>query len=120
MNNVAFPWRFDTSGHTAGADLDAHVVQMLELLLFTEAGERVMRPELGTGVRQLVFGAASAEVATALRFVIQAGIERWLGDVVRIESLSVEAEDATLRVELAYAVLRTGEVRTATFDRNIA
>ena len=120
MTNAAFPWRFDAAGRTATADLDAHVLQMIELLLFTEAGERVMRPDFGGGVRRLVFGASSPEVASALQFVIQAGMERWLGDIVRVEKLAVEAEDAALRVELSYVILATGEQRTATFDRGVA
>jgi uncharacterized protein len=120
MTNAAFPWRFDAAGRTAVADLDAHILQMIELLLFTEAGERVMRPDFGGGVRRLVFGAASPEVASALQFVIQAGRERWLGDIVQVEKLSIEAADAALRVELSYLVLSTGEQRTATFERVVA
>jgi len=119
MTDAAFPWRSDAAGRTAVADVDAHVLQMIELLLFTEPGERVMRPEFGGGVRRLVFGAASPEVASALQFVIQAGMDRWLGDIVRVEKLSVEAEDAALRVDLTYVILATGEQRTATFDRSV-
>src|SRR3954467_13939188 len=100
--DIAFPWRFDVTGRTAQASLDDHIRQMIELLLFTEAGERVMRPDLGAGVRRLVFGAASPEVASALQFVIQAGLERWLGDIVRVDRLAVEAIDASLQVELSY------------------
>ncbi len=118
MSVPAFPWRFDAVGRTAEPTTDDHVRQMIELLLFTEAGERVMRPELGSGVRRLVFGAASPEVASALQFVIQAGLERWLGDLVRVDHLAVDAVDASIHVDLRYTVLRTGEERDAAFDRN--
>lgn len=118
--DIAFPWRFDAAGRTAQASLDDHIRQMIELLLFTEAGERVMRPDLGAGVRRLVFGAASPEVASALQFVIQAGLERWLGDIVRVDGLTVEAIDASLQVELRYTVIRTGEERTTAFVRSVA
>ena len=117
MAHIAFPWRFDGLGRTATSTLDAHVREMIELLLFTDPGERVNRPDVGSGVRSLVFGPASAEVATALQFVIQAGLERELADVLRIDALHVTSVDATVTIELTYTVLETGEPRTERFER---
>ena len=53
--NIAFPLAFDGTGRTALADRDAHIRQMIEQLLFTEPGERVMRPTFGCALLQLVF-----------------------------------------------------------------
>jgi len=116
--SIAFPWRFDARGGTAASTRDAHVREMIELLLFTDPGERVNRPEVGSGVRGLVFGPASPEVATALRFVVQSGLERWLGDSVRIDALDVTSADAMLTVEIRYTVLATGEPRAERFERS--
>ena len=118
VNAIAYPWRFDALGRTARSGLEAHVREMIEQLLFTDPGERVNRPDVGSGVRRLVFGPASPEVASAVRFVIQAGLERWLGDVLRIEALDVLSEDATLTIDLSYTVLATGETRTERFERS--
>lgn len=106
--HIDFPWHFDTRGRTGTTDYDGHVRDMLELLLFTDPGERVNRPDFGCGLRQLVFAPNSPELAAALQFTMQAAIERELGDVLRLEDLRVTAEDAALEVEVAYTVLRTG------------
>ena len=114
--NIAFPFRFDTRGHTAECDDARHVREMLEQLLFTNPGERVNRPDFGSGLLQLVFAPNSPELAAALQFTTRAAIQNWLGDVLDLQAFDVAAEDATLRISIRYALRRSGEVRTETFE----
>ena len=115
--NIAFPLHFDQLGRTASCDDDAHILQMIEMLLFTNPGERVNRPDFGSGLLQMVFASNSPEIAAALHFTVQAALDRWLGDLIEVRKLSVESEDARLTVDLTYAVRRSGEVRQATIGR---
>jgi len=116
--NIDFPLHFDSYGHTATCDDAAHVRDMLEQLLFTNAGERVNRPEFGSGLLQLVFAGNSPELAAALQFTTRAAIQQWLGDVLDLQGLEVTSEDATLTIDIRYALRRTGEVRDVTFTRS--
>lgn len=111
--NIDFPSAFDRRGRTALADDDDHVRDMVEQLLFTRPGERVNRPDFGSGLLQMVFAPNSPEIAAALQFTLQAALQRYLGDVIRVDSLQVTSDDATLQVDLGYTVLATGDVRTA-------
>lgn len=120
MADIDFPFRFDGRGRTALTGGDDHVRDMIEQFLFTEAGERVNRPDFGSGLMQLVFGPASPEVAAALQHTVHAGLQRWLGDVIEVQALQVTADDAVLRVDLRYLVRRTGEVRGETFELGTA
>ena len=117
--NIDFPFAFDTRGRTAECDDAAHVRDMLEQLLFTSAGERVNRPEFGSGLLQLVFAPNSLELAAALQFTTRAAVQQWLGDVLDLEALEVTPEDATLRIAIRYTLRRTGETHTASFERSV-
>lgn len=112
--DVAFAYRLDERGRTATATPDAHILQMLEQLLFTRPGERVNRPDFGCGLLDLVFSPNSPELAAALDVTVGAAVQRWLGDVITLTSLDVHAEDSTLTVNLAYEVLATATATTAT------
>lgn len=116
--NIDFPFDFDPRGRTALTDDHDHIRDMIEQFLFTEAGERVNRPDFGSGLMQLVFAPNSSEVAAALQQTIAAGLQRWLGDVIEVRKLEVTSRDAVLRVELQYVVRRTAETRSATFERD--
>jgi len=115
--NIDFPFHYDTRGRTAATDDDDHVRDMIEQLLFTNPGERVNRPDFGSGLLQLIFAPNSPELAAALQFTVQAALQQWLGDVIQVQALEVSSEDSKLQVELKYFVLRTAEERTDTFVR---
>ncbi len=118
--NIDFPFHFDSRGRTATTDEDDHIRDMIEQFLFTNAGERVNRPDFGSGLLQLIFAPNSPEVASTLQFTIQAGLQHWLGDVIEVRKLEVASEEATIRVELRYLVRRTREIRETTFVRSTA
>ena len=117
--NIDYPFDFDGRGRTALTGDDDHVRDMIEQFLFTHAGERVNRPDFGSGLLQMIFAPNSPELAAALQFTVQAGLQRWLGDVIEIRALAVTSEDAKLRVEVQYQIRRTQENRAATIERSI-
>ena len=119
MFNLDYPFHFDALGRTARTDDDDHIRDMIEQFLFTNPGERVNRPDFGSGLLHMVFEPNSPEVAAALQFTIQAGLQRWLGDVIEVRSLEVISQESTLSVSLQYLVRRTDEVQTAQFTRTV-
>ena len=118
--NIDFPFHFDSSGRTAATGDADYIRDMIEQLLFTNPGERVNRPDFGSGLLQMVFAANSPELASALQFTTQAALQRYLGDVIELRELQVTAEDATLNVTVRYAVRRTGAEVTESFARTTA
>jgi phage baseplate assembly protein W len=117
--NIDFPFHFDSRGRTAITGDDDHIRDMIEQLLFTNPGERVNRPDFGSGLLQMVFAPNSSELAAALQFTVQAALQRWLGDLIEVQNLQVTSEDATLRVLLQYLVRRTNQTQTAEFTRTV-
>jgi len=117
--NIDFPFRFGRRGSTATANDEKHVRDMIEELLFTNPGERVNRPDFGSGVMQLVFAPNSPELAAALQFTVQAALQRWLGDLIEVQKLEVTSEDSTLNITVQYALRRTNQVTTARFTQTV-
>ena len=116
--NIDDPFHLDSRGRTALTGDDDLICDMIEQFLFTNAGERVNRPDFGSGLLHMVFEPNSPELAAALQHTVQAGLQRWLGDLIEIRDLAVTSEEATLRVSLQYVVRRTGEVHSGTFERS--
>jgi phage baseplate assembly protein W len=117
--NIDFPYGFDSLGRTADTATDDHVRDMIELLIFTSPGERVNRPDFGSGLLQLLFAPNSPELAATVQFTLQAALQRWLGDVIDVRELTVRAQDSRLTVSLTYVVRASGTEQTATFSRSV-
>jgi phage baseplate assembly protein W len=117
MISIDYPFHFDGRGRTADTSYEDHIRDLIEQVLFTSPGERVNRPDFGSGLMQLVFAPNSAEVAAATQFLVQGSLQQWLGDLILVEKIEVESHDAELRVLIQYVIRRTQERQVAEFKR---
>ena len=115
--NLDFPLHFDGRGRTAETDNDGHIRDMIEQVLFTAPGERVNRPDFGSGLQQIVFAPNSDELAAATQFLVQGALQQWLGDLIQVDAVQVESQEAALRVLVQYTVRRTQQQQVAQFVR---
>lgn len=116
MIHIDFPFHFDDRGRTALTDDDDHIRDMIEQFLFTNAGERVNRPDFGSGLLHAVFEPNSEALVSTLQRTAQAGLQRYLGDLITVQVLVISTDESTLRVNVRYIVRRTGEERTASIE----
>ena len=114
---VAFPFQVTPHGRVASATWEQHVEQMVEQVLFTAPGERVNRPDFGCGVMALVFAAESDALVTATQFLVQGSLQRWLGDLIVVNAVLVQAEDSTFAITVQYTLRESGVARTSVFRR---
>ena len=116
---IAYPFRIDGRGRVADATENDHVRQMIEQVLFTIPGERVNRPDFGCGLQQLIFAPNSTELAAATEFIVKGALEQWLGDVIQVEALRVEAIDSKLEITIRFLIRRTQERKIELFSREV-
>ena len=117
--NIDYPYHFDDRGRTATTTDEDHIRDMIEQLLFTSPGERVNRPDFGSGILQLVFAPNSPELAATLQFTMQAALQQWLGDLIQVVGLEVTSQDSSLMVDLKYLIRQTNQEQTASFTRQV-
>jgi uncharacterized protein len=110
--NVQYPYGFDSSGHTAQADLSDHIRQMIEQILLTSQGERVNLPTFGCGVNQLVFAPNSDALAGAQQKIIQASLQQWLSDLIQVNAVYVTSEESTLQITVIYTIIQSQQQQT--------
>lgn len=103
--HVGFPWRLDRRGRSAAVDIESYLRGLVEAVLFTRPGERVNRPEFGSGLDRLVFAPSGDELARTAQAQVHGSLQQWLGDLLRIEDVAVQAVDARLEVRVTYAPL---------------
>ena len=115
--DIDYPYHIDASGRTARATSDDHIRDLIEAVLFTAPGERVNRPTFGSGLMQLVFAPNSTELASATQFLVQGALQQWLGDLIEVEQVKVDAEEATLSVTVAYVIRKSQQRQVAQFSK---
>lgn len=111
---LRFPYQIDASGQTATTDLPTYVQALIELVLETNPGERVNRPDFGAGLRQLVFQGMDPTLASAAETLVRSKLLQFLGDAISIHTLTVKLGDEAVTVDLTYFVTHSRTAATAT------
>jgi uncharacterized protein len=105
----AFPLSLAGGGGVSESVGHARIQQALRMLLATQHGERVMRPDFGCNLRTLSFAPQTETTATLAGRLVVEGIERW-EPRVELAHVRVEYPDAgLLLLHIAYVVRATRE-----------
>lgn len=115
MPDLDFPYHFSGLGRTATTDRDDHIRDLIQQVLFTAPGERVMRPDFGAGLLSLVFEPNSTTLAAATQMLVQSALQLNLSHLIAVHSVDVRNDDAALRVDVTYSVLLDRTTHSASF-----
>jgi phage baseplate assembly protein W len=115
MPDLDFPYHFSGLGRSGTTDRDDHIRDLIQQVLFTAPGERVMRPDFGAGLLQLVFEPNSATLAATTQMLVQSSLQLHLSHLIAVKGVEVGNEDAALRVSVRYTVLLDRTEHSASF-----
>jgi phage baseplate assembly protein W len=79
------------------------------MILGTARGERLMRPDFGCGIHDLVFAVNSAGTAGQVASLVRQALIRWEPriDVLSVSAASDATDSTLLLIEIAYQVRTT-------------
>jgi phage baseplate assembly protein W len=116
MPHLDHPWHTGPLGTTAQTDDAGHLRDLIEQVLFTAPGERVMRPDFGSGLLGLVFEPNSSTLAATTQVLVQGALQQHLSHLIALQAVEVEPLDSALQVRVQYVVLRDRIAQQATFN----
>ncbi|HEX5732122.1 MAG TPA: GPW/gp25 family protein [Blastocatellia bacterium] len=107
ITSVRFPFAINEKlGRLAQEnDYEEYIKQLIRQVLFTAQGERINRPDFGAGVKRLVFAPNSPATASLAQTLIFQALTRWLGALIRTESVEAEAVGERLNITIGYTIL---------------
>jgi uncharacterized protein len=91
---LAFPFRVNARGRIAGARAEARIEESIYLILGTRFGERLMQPDFGCGVHDLLFAPNDPATRTEAVDAVREALAAW---EPRIDVLEVNEETNALQ-----------------------
>ena len=120
MSNLSAPFRIDGTGRTATSDdFGRHARDMIEAVLFTAPGERINRPDFGSGLSELLFDSNNPALETAADFLIRSAIQKHLSDILTVTELSLQRAEGVVEITLSYVLRETGEAGRHSVRREV-
>ena len=114
---LGFPLRVNNRGNVATAEEDRLIEESVRIVIGTSPGERVMRPDFGCRLQELVFHPNNHNTASLAAYYVQEALVKW---EPRIRDVEVDAspdgsEENVLKVGIRYRVIATNEIRNLVY-----
>jgi phage baseplate assembly protein W len=106
----SFPPEFNSPGQGISlVDGELDIKQSLHILLSTNPGERVMKPEYGCGIKAMVFDEINLSIITKMKTIITKSV-LFFEPRINLRSVDIQTKDSlegTLYITLDYTVITT-------------
>jgi uncharacterized protein len=96
---IAFPLQMNVQGQLQISNQNQNLEESIRIILQTNLGERVYRPEFGSRLSELVFAPMNTQTLLLLRVYTQEALEKWEPRIV-IDSIRTEPDPMRGRVEV--------------------
>jgi len=113
----AFPPRVEADGRIAEAVYEEDIRQAIRIIVFTNRGERVMRPDFGAGLNEFVFAIVNTTTMALVETRVRESLITWEPriDVQEVRVSSDAGERNKLLIDLTYRVRATNTSHNLVF-----
>jgi uncharacterized protein len=105
----AFPPQLEADGSIAEAVYEEDIRQAIRIIIFTNRGERLMRPDFGAGLNEFVFEPVSTATMALVENRVREALIAWEAriDVLEVSVTSDVSERNKLLIDMTYRVRAT-------------
>lgn len=107
----------DARGRIALAHRERDIEEAIQIILLTPKGQRVMRPEFGCQIHELLFAPNDSATASLAEFYVREALNMWEPRITLIEVRAVPDPDASERmlIDIVYEIRKTHDRRSLVF-----
>jgi phage baseplate assembly protein W len=114
---ISFPLRIDQSGSIATSSGGDGIDSSLRMVLMTAPGERVMRPQFGCRIWELMFEPINANTIGLMSEAVKEAVGRWEPRIT-LENVRIEPDTGSygqVMIYLDYVVRSTNDKRNLVY-----
>jgi phage baseplate assembly protein W len=107
---ISFPFRFSPAGGVAVSDSSLkskfqHIKESIIQIILTELGERVMQPEFGCELQELLFEPLDSSLVNIIKYRVQNAIERWEDRVEILDITVLKSSEDSIVLQIDFEVV---------------
>ena len=116
---ISLPLQFDNNTFAQTFQTSEQVKSNIKNLLLTKKGERILQPEFGSGLQELLFEPSTVDFEGRIEDTINESLQQWL-PYVTVEEIDIEATDELrdnnrINVSLKFRIGNNVDLNEVTF-----
>ena len=107
-----FPVEVDpATGRIKSSDTEKDIEEAVKIIIMTAKGERVMRPDFGTGLNSYMFGDNDFSALSQIEYEVTDALVSWEPRITDIDvAVSADDESGNLYINISYRVRETNNM----------
>ena len=112
-SGLAYPVGMDVRGNFKLSSEAANVEESIDIILRTNLGERVYRPEFGSRLSELAFEPVNSETLLKTRLYIEEALSMW-EPRIKLKKVTAEpnSEKDTIMIEIIYQIKNSPDLNS--------
>ena len=105
----SFPLQLEVDGSASLSEYEEDIRQAVLLILETAKGERVMRPDFGSGLHHLVFEPLNTTMIALAKHTVEQALIQWEPriDCIQINAAVPTSNNGRLNIDIRYRIRAT-------------
>jgi len=105
---IGFPLRLEGK-KVALVRYEDSVRESIKIILATGKGERIMRPDFGCGLQELVFSLNDTSTASRVIFYVEEALKKWEPriELIKVDANPDDVEKNRLNISIDYRIIST-------------
>jgi len=103
---LSFPFSINQSGNISMSYFEKSVSESIHVILSTSKGERIMRPDFGCEINEMVFAPNNSATQNLICHYIEEALIKWEPRVIleKVEAFPDEDDEARINISIEYKV----------------
>lgn len=101
-----FPFKINSKGNVSVSSFERSIAESIRLIIGTAKGERIMRPDFGCDINELVFAPNNSNTRSLIAYYIEEALIKWEPriNLKKVEAVSNENDEARIDINIEYEV----------------
>jgi len=104
---VGFPFNINKNGGIAFSSYEDSIEESIKIILSTKPGERLMRPDFGCRIHELMFAPNTPETHNLAIFYVTEALKKWENRILIKEVTVNETSDSSIDINIEYRIRDT-------------
>jgi phage baseplate assembly protein W len=104
---VGFPFRLNKNGEIFSSSFEDSIEEAIKIVLSTKPGERLMRPDFGCRVHELMFAPNTVDTHNLAIYFVTEALKRWENRILVKEVTVHKISDTAIDINISYQIRDT-------------
>ena len=114
-SGITFPFEYNSLGKILTSSSEQNIQESIKIILSTKLGERMMRPDFGCRINELLFSLNTIDTHNLIIYYVTESLHKWEHRII-VKSVRVKKNSFTsINIDINYQIKENNEIENLVY-----